>query len=152
MEAKRAEFFKKVEESEDLNDKLQDLVDHVAENTGATAVYVGKIDKPIKGIKDGLAEDDDEDPIAKAARDQASPLVNWMGELLDSDVAEVRLSSRLTDSPSILVDQEGAMGANMERILRAANQQVGPSAKRVLELNPEHAMVKTLAFLLCPSV
>ncbi len=39
------------------------------------------------------------------------------------------------------------MGANMERILRAANQEVGPSAKRVLELNPEHAMVKTLAKL-----
>lgn len=104
---------------------------------------------PLKSVMSGDLgdEEDEDDPIAKAARDQASPLVNWMGELLDDDVAEVRLSSRLTDSPSILVDQEGAMGANMERILRAANQQVGPTAKRVLELNPEHAMVKTLAKL-----
>jgi len=43
-----------------LNDNLQDLVDHISENTGATAVYIGKITKPIKGIKDGLAEDDDD--------------------------------------------------------------------------------------------
>jgi hypothetical protein len=59
-QAKRDAFFKKVEESEDLNDNLQDLVDHIAENTGATAVYVGKLSKPIKGIKDGLAEDEDD--------------------------------------------------------------------------------------------
>jgi len=36
------------------------LVDHIIENTAATAVYVGKITKPIKGFKDGLAEDDDD--------------------------------------------------------------------------------------------
>ena len=53
------------------------------------------------------------------------------------DVAEVRSSNRLTDSPSVLVDQEGAMGANMERILQAANQDVAKT-KRVLEVNPEH--------------
>jgi len=104
---------------------------------------------PLKSVMSGDLGDeaDDDDPIAQAARDQATPLVNWMGGLLENEVAEVRLSSRLTDSPSILVDQEGGMGSNMERILRAANQEVGPSAKRVLELNPEHAMVKTLAKL-----
>jgi molecular chaperone HtpG len=110
----------------------------------------GEFDEtPLKSVMSGeLPEDvDEDDPIAQAAREQASPLVNWMGELLVESVSEVRLSSRLTDSPSILVDQEGAMGANMERILRAANQQMGPSAKRVLEINPEHAMVKTLAKL-----
>lgn len=90
--------------------------------------------------------DEEEDPIAKAAKEQASPLVSWMGSLLSKDVAEVRLSSRLTDSPSVLVDREGGMGANMERILRAANQQVS-ATKRVLEVNPEHPMVKTLARL-----
>jgi molecular chaperone HtpG len=69
-----------------------------------------------------------------------------MKSLLSSDVAEVRLSSRLTDSPSVLVNQEGAMGANMESILKAANQQVMEN-KRVLEINPGHPMVKTLARL-----
>jgi molecular chaperone HtpG len=104
---------------------------------------------PLKSAAAGeLPEGDDEkdDPIAKAARDQAGPLVGWMHGLLDKDVADVRLSSRLTSSPSVLVDQEGGMGANLERILKAANQSV-PGARRVLEINPEHPMVKTLARL-----
>ena len=92
------------------------------------------------------AKDAEEDPIAQAARDQATPLVTWMGEMLAGDVAEVRISTRLTESPSVLVDKEGGMGANLERILKAANQSV-PGSKRVLEVNPEHPMVKTLARL-----
>ncbi len=39
------------------------------------------------------------------------------------------------------------MGSNMERILKAANQEVGPGAQRVLEINPNHSLVKTLAKL-----
>lgn len=91
-------------------------------------------------------EEEEEDPIAQAAKEQALPLVTWMKGLLDGDVAEVRLSNRLTSSPSVLVDQAGAMGSNLEQILKAANQQVF-SSKRVLEVNPEHPMVKTLARL-----
>ena len=49
-----------MEESQDLNDNLQDLVDQISENIGAIAVFFGKITWPIKGIKDGLAEDDDD--------------------------------------------------------------------------------------------
>jgi molecular chaperone HtpG len=91
-------------------------------------------------------ESEEDDPIAQAAKDQARPLVGWLGTLLEDEVAEVRMSSRLTDSPSVLVDQEGALGANLEKILAAANQAM-PSQKRVLEINPEHPMVKTLAKL-----
>ena len=69
-----------------------------------------------------------------------------MKTLLGESVADVRLSNRLTESPSVLVNQEGAMGANLERILQAANQEVG-AQKRVLEINAEHPMVKTLARL-----
>jgi len=104
---------------------------------------------PLKSAIAGEFDDDDDDeadPIAKAAKEQAAPLVTWMKGLLESDVAEVRLSNRLTSSPSVLVDQEGAMGSNLERILKAANQQVS-GTKRVLEVNPEHPMVKTLARL-----
>jgi len=104
---------------------------------------------PLKSVLTGeLPEDEaDEDDDTKKAKDEAKPLITWMGEILQSDVAEVRASSRLTDSPSVLVDQEGGMGSNMERILKAANQEVGPGAKRVLEINPNHSLVKTLAKL-----
>ena len=104
---------------------------------------------PLKSVMHGdlpETETEEEDPIAKAAREQAEPLAAWMKGLLGDDIAEVRLSHRLTDSPSVLVDQEGAMGSNLERILRAANQDVA-ERKRVLEINPEHPMVKTLARL-----
>lgn len=43
-------FKKKVESSEDLNDNLQDLATHLKDFTNSTAVYIGKIAKPIKGI------------------------------------------------------------------------------------------------------
>ena len=95
-----------------------------------------------------LPEDkkEEEDPITKAAREQAEPLATWMEGLLGGAVANVRLSSRLTHSPSVLVDSDSGMGANLERILKNANQKV-MSSERVLELNPEHALVKTLARL-----
>lgn len=54
-------FKSKVESSEDLNDNLQDLADHLKEFTNATACYIGKIAKPIKGVSQGMADDDDED-------------------------------------------------------------------------------------------
>jgi len=61
LEDKINAFKKKVESSEDLNDNLQDLADHLKEFTGATSCYIGKIAKPIKGVSEGMAEDDDED-------------------------------------------------------------------------------------------
>jgi molecular chaperone HtpG len=104
---------------------------------------------PLKSVLTGeLPEDDAEDgDDTKKAKDEARPLITWMGELLSGDVAEVRVSNRLTNSPSVLVDKEGAMGSNMERILKAANQEVGPGAQRVLEVNPGHPLVQTLAKL-----
>lgn len=103
---------------------------------------------PLKSASHGELpqEEASDDPVAKAAREQATPLAGWMERILGGQVAEVRLSTRLTDSPAVLVDQEGAMSANLERILRAANQKVG-ATRRVLEINPEHPMVKNLARL-----
>lgn len=103
---------------------------------------------PLKSAAHGELPEDEEERSEEeeTARKTALPLAEWMGGLLSSDVAEVRLSSRLTDSPSVLVNQEGAMGANMEAILKAANQSVMEN-KRVLEINPGHPMVQTLARL-----
>ena len=50
MNDKIDKFNFEVDKSDDLNDQLQSLVDHLAEFTGATACYVGKIAKPIKGV------------------------------------------------------------------------------------------------------
>jgi molecular chaperone HtpG len=102
----------------------------------------------LKSVLTGeLPEDEDDNEDTKKAKDEARPLITWMSELLSPEVAEVRMSNRLTDSPSVLVDKEGGMGSNMERILKAANQEVGPGAQRVLEINPNHTLVQTLAKL-----
>ena len=106
---------------------------------------------PLKSVMTGeLPEDEstdeDDQKDADDAKREAQPLATWMGEMLKGDVAEVRITNRLTRSPSVLVDAAGAMGSNMERILKAANQDV-PDSKRVLEINPEHPMVRTLARL-----
>ncbi len=62
---------------------------------------------------------------------------------LGDKVKDVRISSRLTDSPSCLVAAEHDMGANLARILKAAGQKV-PAVQPILEINPGHALVKRL--------
>ena len=75
------------------------------------AMSVNEFDgTPLKSVLTGdLPEDDEEvSEEEKKAKDEALPLITWMGELLSTDVAEVRASKRLTDSPSVLVDKAGA--------------------------------------------
>ena len=62
-----------------------------------------------------------------------------MGDLLK----EVRITTRLKESPCCLVADEADMGANMERILKMANQKVTPG-KRILEINPDHPIAISL--------
>jgi molecular chaperone HtpG len=62
---------------------------------------------------------------------------------LQDEVKDVRLSSRLTDSPACLVGDAGDLSPQMQELLRRAGQDV-PKVKRVLELNPTHPIVTTL--------
>lgn len=101
---------------------------------------------PLKSVARGDLDEKDEDPIAEEARKQAEPFASWLGGLLSGSVQSVRPSKRLTESPAVLVDADWGVSANMERILRAARQE-GPKASRVLEINPEHALVKKLVAL-----
>lgn len=102
---------------------------------------------PLKSVARGdLDADPEEDPIADEARKQAEPFATWLGGLLTGSVSSVRPSKRLTDSPAVLVDSDWGVSANLERILRAARQD-GPKAQRILEVNPEHALVKKLVAL-----
>jgi len=81
---------------------------------------------------------------------ESKPSVGELGELmlairsvLQERVKEVRLSSRLTKSPSCLVSGHGDITPHMEALLRASGQTV-PTTKRVLELNPEHPVIALL--------
>lgn len=103
-------------------------------------------DLPLKSLTRGefdLGEDEE----AEGDKADLTALGPWMEEVLGGEVAGVRSSNRLTDSPCVLVDaDDAAMSTNMERILRSANQDVNAS-KRVLELNVSHPLIRNLAAL-----
>ncbi len=77
---------------------------------------------------------------------QHKGLLEFFSEKLAESVKEVRFSGRLTDSACCLVADDYGMNANMERILKAMNQDV-PESKRILELNPDHPLIAVLAEL-----
>ena len=79
----------------------------------------------------------------KETQEQYKELLEFIKGQLDDNVKEVRFSSRLTESACCLVADEYGMNANMERIMKAMNQDV-PKSKRILELNPAHPIMQTL--------
>ncbi|MBQ7501444.1 molecular chaperone HtpG [bacterium] len=83
-----------------------------------------------------------EEKLSEQRKDMAD-LLGWMKSGLDSSVKEVRLSTRLVDSPACLVSDEQDLTPSMEKIMKAMGQEV-PKVKRILELNPEHVIVKRL--------
>ena len=78
------------------------------------------------------------------AEQSAAPLVGRIKGLLGEQVREVRVSARLTESPACLVLDEYEMALHMQQLLRAAGQVV-PNSAPILEINPDHALVKRLA-------
>jgi molecular chaperone HtpG len=100
---------------------------------------------PVKSVARGEIAAE-ETPESEGEKADLSALGPWVKELLGDAVAGVRESTRLTDSACVLVDEEDGMSANMERILRQVNQ-AGPGAKRILELNPRHPLIKNLGRL-----
>ncbi|NMO92792.1 molecular chaperone HtpG [Actinomycetospora sp. TBRC 11914] len=70
-------------------------------------------------------------------------LLSWMTTTLADDVAEVRLSTRLTTSPACLVGEVGAIPPQLEQMMRQMGQEI-PVQKRTLELNPGHPLVENL--------
>lgn len=98
--------------------------------------------KQLRSVTQGRLEGDEDQDEEGDAGDLA-PLVAQAREVLGDRVKTVRLSTRLKDSASCLVDAAGGLSSNMERILRMARQTgAGGAQKRILELNPEHAIVK----------
>lgn len=85
-----------------------------------------------------LGDDDEEESEEKS--EALEPLTSRFQEVLAEDVAEVRLSKRLADSPACLVVPEGGVASHIERLLRAQGQEV-PKQKRILELNPSHPLI-----------
>jgi len=106
-------------------------------------------DKSLKSIAQGDIDlgTEEEKKIAEEQKKEVTgkykKLIKKIEESLKEDVKEVRLSDRLTDSPSCLVTDEGDINPQMERIFAAMNQPV-PEVKRILEVNPNHPVIEKM--------
>lgn len=87
----------------------------------------------------GEEEKKEESEQAEAVK----PLVEHIQKSLEDRVSEVRVSSRLTESPVCLVIPPGGVPSHVERLLRAMHQDM-PESKRILEINPSHPVVRNL--------
>ncbi len=123
---------------------LTDPVDEMW--VGAVPEFEGKKFQSIaKGEVD--LESEDEKKATESLREEQEKdfgeLLTWLKDTLDEHVKDVRLSSRLTESPACLVGEAWDFSPALERMYRASGQEV-PHAKRTLELNPGHALVTGL--------
>ncbi len=97
-----------------------------------------------RGDLDLGALNDEEKAQQEKVGEDFKPLVEKMKEALKDKAKDVRLTFRLTDSPSCLVADEGDMSGYLQRMLKAAGQQA-PMFHPILEVNPEHPLVKALS-------
>lgn len=95
-----------------------------------------------KGDLEDLDSEEDKAEKEKVAKD-FDKVIEKAQSILSAKVKAVKVSSRLSESPSCLVADENEMGSNMERIMKSLGQNV-PETKPILEINPNHPLVKKL--------
>ncbi|UHT66130.1 molecular chaperone HtpG [Acinetobacter lwoffii] len=97
-----------------------------------------------KGAVDlGDLQDAEEKKALEEAAAQFKPVVDKLTDSLKDKTKEVRVTTRLVDSPACLVTGEGELSPQLIRMLKDAGQPV-PDIKPILEINPEHPLVKKL--------
>ena len=115
------------------------LVDSLGEFEGKKFVDIARGD-----VQFGTdTEKEAEKTANEAAAKDLKPLLEAIKKQFEGDLAEVRLSTRLADSPACLVATANGMSPAMERMLRAMNRDA-PKEKRILELNGSHPLVQKL--------
>ncbi|MBQ0932356.1 molecular chaperone HtpG [Ideonella sp. 4Y16] len=123
-----------------LTDRVDEwLLSHLYEFDGHPIQSVAK------GAVDlGELQDEEEKKQVEAATEAFKPTLERLQAALKDRAKEVRVSSRLVDSPACVVADEGGMSAHLARMLKQAGQ-AAPASLPILEVNPEHALVKQLA-------
>ena len=122
-----------------LSDRVDEwLVSHLNEFDSKPLASIAKGELDL----DKLA-DEKEKEVAKKNEDEYADLVKRMKETLSERVNDVRVSQRLTDSPSCLVMGEHDMAVHMQQMLKQAGHEVPPS-KPDLEINPNHPLISRL--------
>ncbi len=123
-----------------LTDRVDEwLLSHLYEFEGKPLQSVAK------GAVDlGKLQDEDEKKHAEVVAETFKPTLDKLKGALADRAKDVRVTTRLVDSPACLVVEEGDMSGHLARMLKQAGQSA-PKSQPILEVNPEHAMVKKLA-------
>ncbi len=119
-----------------LSDRVDEwLVSHLTEVDG----------KKLQSVARGTLDIDEEEDKEKQEETEKTftSVIEHATKVLGDKVKEIRLSQRLTDSPSCLILEENDMSAQMQQIMEAAGQ-YAPKSEPILELNPDHSLVKKL--------
>lgn len=114
-------------------------------------VWVGTVTefdgKPLQSVAKGEVDLDSDEDKSDAEREEQqrdfADLLTWLKETLNEHVKEVRLSSRLTESPACLITDAFGISPALARIYQASGQNI-PIGKRILELNPSHPLITGL--------
>ncbi len=91
------------------------------------------------GAADEIAEESDKDRAK-----ELKPLIKRIKKILGDKVKDVKISNRLSDSPSCIVTDENDPTAQMQEIMRSMGQVDMPNIRPILEINPDHEIVKKL--------
>jgi molecular chaperone HtpG len=116
-----------------MSDRIDEwMIGSLSEYDGKKLKSVAKSDVPL---------DEADKKKQEEATKEAEPLLKKLKELLGDRVGDVKVSARLTDSPSCLALSDYEMAPHLARLLREAGQDM-PESKPTLEINPAHALVK----------
>ena len=122
-----------------LTDRIDEwLMSYLTDFDGKSFVDVARGDLDL-GALDSDEDKQAQDEVAKSKE----ALVTRLKTVLGDQVADVRVSHRLTDSPAILAIGEQDLGLQMRQILEASGQKI-PDSKPVFEINPAHSLVEKL--------
>jgi molecular chaperone HtpG len=104
--------------------------------------------KPLQSVAKGAVDlgklqDEAEKKEAEAAAEAFKPLQEKLKAALGKRVKDVRVTTRLVDSPACVVVEEGDMSSHLARMLKQAGQSA-PASEPILEVNPHHALVKRI--------
>lgn len=124
-----------------LSDRVDEwVVGHLTEFDGKQLQSVAK-----GGLDLGKLEDEAEKKEQEKEAGEYKDLIDKVKQALEARVKDVRITHRLTDSPSCLVADEHDLSGNLARMLKAAGQKA-PESKPILEINPHHPAVQRLKY------
>ena len=114
------------------------MLSHLYEFDGKPLQSVAK-----GGVDLGKLQDEEEKKAAEATAEALKPLIERLKGSLQDRAKDVRVTTRLVDSPACIVVDEGDMSGHLARMLKQAGQNA-PASKPILEINAEHALIKRL--------